>query len=162
MKCLQCGGEMTSQREDVEYGDAGIPNVTLLGIIVDRCSQCGASEIVIPRIEELHRTIAFAVVLHRERLSGIEVKFLRKCLGYSARDFAETIGVTPETVSRWENNKETVSVPIDHLIRLMVLRQAPIDTYPTSKLAEVAKEPPRTPRIHARSVNDTWEARAVA
>ena len=162
MTCLQCGGEMVSSREDIEYGDSGIPDVTLLDIVVDRCSECGASELVIPRIEELHRTIAFAVVLHKAKLGGIEVRFLRKYLGYSSKNFAETVGVTPETVSRWEHDKETISVPIDHLIRLMVLRQAPIDAYPTSKLAEVAKEPPRTPKIHARSVNNAWEARAVA
>jgi putative zinc finger/helix-turn-helix YgiT family protein len=162
MKCLQCGGDMTSGPEDVEYGDSGLPNVTLLGVGVSRCSVCGEFEVEIPRIEELHRAIALAVASTRARLSGIEVKFLRKYLGYSSKDFASTIGVSQETVSRWENDKETIGPLADRLLRLMVFRQRPLDEYPTEKLADVAQEPPRKPKIYVRSIKDIWQAQSVA
>jgi putative transcriptional regulator len=95
-------------------------------------------------------------------LSSIEVKFLRKHLGYSSKDFANTIGVSQETVSRWENDKETIGPLADRLLRLMVFRQKPLDEYPTEKLAEVAQEPPRKPKIYVRSIKDTWQAQSVS
>lgn len=45
-----------------------------------------------------------AVVQHiarsPERLGPAEIRFLRKYVGYSGKDFARFVGVTPETVSR--------------------------------------------------------------
>jgi putative zinc finger/helix-turn-helix YgiT family protein len=162
MKCMQCGGAMTTSREDVAYGDTGLPEVTLCDIEVSRCAACGEFEIAVPRIEELHRAIAFAVVQKRERLSGIEVRFLRKYLGYAATDFARTIGVDKATVSRWENEKEPIGTTADRLLRLMVLRHKPVEEYPTERLAEVAQEPARAPRITARRVGRVWQATAEA
>ena len=162
MKCLNCGATMKTRREDVEYGDAGLPDVTLVGVEVSRCPKCGEFEIAVPRIEELHRAIAFAVVEQRPRLTGREVRFLRKYLGYSGQDFAATIGVDPATVSRWENEKEPIGPTADRLLRLMVLRQKPLEEYPTERLADVASEPARQPRIVARAVGKKWTAEAGA
>ena len=158
MKCLQCGGKMTKRREDFEYGDTGIPDVMLAGVEVSRCARCGEFEVAVPNVEELHRAIAFAVASQRARLSGIEVRFLRKYLGYSATDFATTIGVDKATVSRWENDKDRIGPIADRLLRLMVFRQRPVEEYPTERLAEVAVDPPRTPKIRARPVGATWRA----
>ena len=62
--------------------------------------KCGEHEVAIPRIEDLHRTIAQAVIAKRERLTPAEIRFLRKFLGWSGADFAAHVGTTPETVSR--------------------------------------------------------------
>jgi putative zinc finger/helix-turn-helix YgiT family protein len=161
MKCLQCGAKMKTAREDVNYGDAGIPDVLLLDVEVSRCPKCGEYEIAVPHVEELHRELAFAIVRRRQRLSGIEFRFLRKYLGYSATDFARTIDVDKATVSRWENGHDAIGPLADRLLRLMVLRQRPIKEYPDTLLAEVAKEPARSPRLRARPIGHTWQAEAA-
>ena len=57
MKCAQCGHTMKTARENYLYRESGLPNVTLLGIEVSRCPECGESEALIPRIEQLHRAL---------------------------------------------------------------------------------------------------------
>src|SRR5579883_463805 len=103
MKCFECGTEMTSAHENYHYTACGLPNVTLKDIEVRRCPNCGDYEPLIPQIEDLHRVIAFAVATQPSRLSAAEIKFLRKYLGWSGADFAKRMGVSQETVSRWEN-----------------------------------------------------------
>ncbi|MBI3449205.1 MAG: YgiT-type zinc finger protein [Acidobacteria bacterium] len=58
MKCDQCGGDLDSRRENYLYEESRYRGVTLLDIEVRRCGGCGDFEVVIPRIEELHRLLA--------------------------------------------------------------------------------------------------------
>jgi len=92
---------------------------------VDRCPKCGAVEIVIPRIEELHRALALAILRKRGRLAAPEVRFLRKYLGWSGADFAKHMGVDAATVSRWENEEQPMGPVADRLLRLMVVTREP-------------------------------------
>src|SRR4051812_40754478 len=123
MKCISCGGAMTVSRENYAYKASGLP-VTLAGIEVRRCKSCGEHDVVIPRIELLHKAIAHAVVGKRSRLTPGEVRFLRTYLGWSGASFALHMGVTAETVSRWENGRDQPSPLADRLLRLMVLTRA--------------------------------------
>ena len=62
-KCRTCGkGETSTSRETYLYTESGLPNVTLVGVDIRRCRACGAHEVLLPRVEELHRVIAQAVV----------------------------------------------------------------------------------------------------
>ncbi len=120
MKC-ECGTEMKSRKENYRYTESGLDNVILLGVEVRRCRSCGRSEVVLPRLEELHRTIARTVATGSSPLRPQEIRFLRKYLGYSGADFARVIGVSPETLSRWENGKAEPSRMVDLLLRYMAL-----------------------------------------
>src|SRR5437867_5472633 len=51
MKCSQCDHSMKTARENYLYRESGLPNITLVGIEVSRCSHCGEHEAVIPKIE---------------------------------------------------------------------------------------------------------------
>jgi putative zinc finger/helix-turn-helix YgiT family protein len=159
--CRECGNSMQTSRENHRYTESGLPNVTLLNMEVHRCSDCGAVSMPIRNIEGLHRAIAFTVARQRARLSGAEIRFLRKHLGLSAEDFALTIGVTASTVSRWENEREPMGVVAERLLRLMALWGKPVAEYPLEKLREVAQDSP-VPRISARLTGKTWETEELA
>ena len=135
------------------YAASGLPYVTLVGVEVRRCAACGDHEVVIPKIEQLHRTIAMAVVEKRSRLTAAEIRFLRKYLGWSGVDFARHMGVTAESVSRWENDREQMAAVADRLLRLMVVTQASVSDYSldasdssTSTTATRYPWPPSSPR----------------
>lgn len=140
MKCLNCGGALTSRRANVSYAASGLPHVQLVGVTVRRCQECGESEIAIPHIEKLHRVLADAVIRKPTQLTAGEVRFLRKFLGWSGQDFARNMGVSPETVSRWENGREKMSPTADRLLRLMVVTKQPIDHYGADELAAIRKK----------------------
>lgn len=101
------------------FTDAGLPNVYLSGIRYFICKACSKIvKVEIPRIDELMASIAVAIVSKTSPLKGVEVKFLRKRLAIKATDFAEMIAVTPEQLSRWENEHNAISGAMDRFIRI--------------------------------------------
>lgn len=143
MKCVACGAQMKSKRENYRYEASGLPYITLEGVAVARCPECGETEVAIPAIEELHRVIAGALIRKRARLAPTEIRFLRKYLGWSGVDFARHMGTTPETVSRWEH-ATPMGASADRLLRLLVVTKAPMSDYRVDALAEIAADDRRS------------------
>ena len=161
MTCIECGGKLKTKKENYRYLACGLPNVTLSGVEVRRCGTCGDHEVVIPHIERLHEALAMAVAKHEARLSGSEVRFLRKYLGYSGVDFAALIGVSPETVSRWENKKETMGPSAERLLRTLVVHKGPIQQYPIETLTHISANA-RTKPIGLRPEGKGWVEQELA
>lgn len=132
--CPICGkGKLETTHETRRYGD-GI-NVTLVNVPVRRCPVCGEELLVIPAIEELHRLIARDLARSAAKLGPAEIRFLRTYLGYSSANFADAMGVTPETVSRWESERapQKMAAPAERLLRLMAFHGKPIESYGLAK-----------------------------
>lgn len=148
---------MTKRRENVKYDASGLPGITLLNVEVSRCAECGEFEVSIPNIDGLHKALATVLVQKRERLVGAEIRFLRKYLGFSGVDFAEHLGVTPETVSRWEQGSTAMGVTADRFLRWLVLTRDPVSRYPLDLLKEVAVEDARASRLGMRAAHGGWQ-----
>jgi putative transcriptional regulator len=161
MKCSQCGHSMKSARENYLYRESGLPNVTLVGVEVSRCPHCGEHEVVIPKIEQLHRVIAAAVARKVPRLTLEEIRFLRKYLGWSGGDFAEHMGVTPETVSRWENGSAIMSASAERLLRLAALSREPASDYSLELLKGVAQKKATAESLKVRVAKGAWSTEAA-
>jgi putative zinc finger/helix-turn-helix YgiT family protein len=125
VRCVMCGAEMTTQRENYRYIESGLSHVTLRDVEVSRCPQCGKMEVAIPQIEDLHRTIAQALLRKPSRLIPEEIHYLRTYRGWSGTDLAVHMGTTPETVSRWEHGATPIGKTADRLLRLLVATQFP-------------------------------------
>lgn len=148
MTCTVCGGQMKTRRENYRYEASGLPYVTLKGVEVRRCQKCGETEVAIPAIEELHRAIAGALIRKRARLAPAEVKYLRKYLGWSGTDFAQRVGSTPETVSRWEHGKMPMGPAAERLLRLIVATEAPVSDYTVDVLAQLGADDRKPRPVH--------------
>lgn len=132
--CPECGGAMSVSHEDYRYDESGLSNVVLTGIEVRRCASCKTVQPVIGNIEGLHRALARSIVEKPARLAGEEVRYLRTYLGFRGVDFARVMGVTPEAVSRWENDKDPIGPSTDRALRLLVLTQKPLSDYTGEEL----------------------------
>ena len=148
MTCTVCGGQMKRRRENYRYEASGLPYVTLQGVEVRRCQKCGETEVAIPAIEELHRAIAGALIRKRARLAPAEIKYLRKSLGWSGTDFAQRVGATAETISRWEHGKMPMGSAAERLLRLMVATEAPVSDYRVDVLAQVIGDDGKPRPVH--------------
>lgn len=73
--------------------------------------------ISIPNMEGLIAAVAIARSLHPLRLDGSEVRFIRRAIGMSAADFAAALTLDAATLSRWENNRQTVGEWADKQVR---------------------------------------------
>lgn len=155
MKCEMCGSQMTTAIENYRYTESGLSFVTLTGVEVRRCGQCGEEEVVIPRIEDLHRAIALSVIRRSPHFKPEEIKFLRKYLGWSGADYARRMGVTSETVSRWEKGVLPMGTTADRALRLAVAVGFPTRDYSLDTLATL-KDQPSPYRLGLQSVTDGW------
>ena len=104
-----------------EYKDCGLPNVDLMGIVQYKCQACGEMYASLPKIKQLHRLIGMTLCCKKEKLSGIEIRYLRKEMGLRAIDFALVLSIKPETLSRIENNTQDTGDTLEKLIRSMFM-----------------------------------------
>ncbi len=80
----------------------------------------------IPEMEGLVAAVAITRCLIPIRLSGAEVRFIRKVIGKNAKQFAEDLEMDPATYSRWENDKQSVGAWADKQVRqaaIILLRE---------------------------------------
>lgn len=148
--CEECGAPTLVESNTVRrYVLGGLPHVELHGVEVTRCPQCGAEEIAIPRIGQLHEVLARAFVRQPRMIAPAEVRFLRKHLGLSTADFAQRMGVTRETVSRWETGANPMGAVADRLLRLLVLSHTPSESYAVDDLLRELSDTPAPARLEA-------------
>jgi putative transcriptional regulator len=129
MKCSNCENtkELKKISTNYKYKESGLDNVVLLGVSLSRCEQCGEEYYNFGDLEQLHNKIAELLLTKNHLLSGKEIRFLRKNLGYSGNMFASLIGYTHETLSRIENNAQKTNASFDRLIRFAVVAKLPKD-----------------------------------
>jgi transcriptional regulator with XRE-family HTH domain len=110
---------MIGRRENYPYTEVGLKSVTLTNVPVYHC-KCGAIVAELPAVGQLHFLIAFDLFRKKTILSGEEVRYLRKWVGYSATELAEATGYSKTIISRWENEKKKVAKESDRLLRLVI------------------------------------------
>jgi putative zinc finger/helix-turn-helix YgiT family protein len=161
MNCARCGALMRTNRENYLYRESGLTYVTLVGVEVGRCPRCGEHEAVIPKIEQLHSAIATAIARKVPRLVSEEVRFLRKHLGWSGGEFAAHLGVSRETVSRWETGAAAMGPVAERLLRLAALTHDGAAVESLSVLKQIARENPSAGSVHVALRRGAWSVRAA-
>ena len=151
MKCVNCGSEMKAATGTHRYTESGLSNVILVNVETRACQECGEREVVIPKIEKLHRMIARTIVREQGQLGPAHVRFLRKWLGFASTDFALIMGVRPETVSRWENKDAAypLSPQADRLLRLLVANEDRAEKYPIDLFKHQTRVKPEPLKLRA-------------
>lgn len=101
--------------------DLGIPFKVVLVDSVSEVVDPSTGEVVktiIPNVPGLLKCVAMARILESKKLSGAELKFVRKVFGIPAKKLAERIGVTPEHLSRCEADDRTLSIGAEKCLRI--------------------------------------------
>lgn len=125
MKAAECSACGNSNAEVIRgayrFAESGLHNVVLLGIELIRCPQCGNQDPVLPRVNDLMRALATAVLKKPYRLRGEDVRFLRKYLRMTTVEFCPLLHVDKTTLSKWENDDDPIGEQSDRLIRAVTL-----------------------------------------
>ncbi|HHB75609.1 MAG TPA: helix-turn-helix domain-containing protein [Desulfobulbus sp.] len=123
--CYSCGAKITSiKNQPYPFTESGL-NVVLYGVTQYECPVCKETYAAIPNVSKLHRVIGTHICRERKALlTPEEIKFLRKDLHLKAKDLAMIMGVTPATVSRWENGKKEIGEAHDRLLRSLYMMYA--------------------------------------
>ncbi|MBN2358061.1 MAG: hypothetical protein JXR83_01320 [Deltaproteobacteria bacterium] len=143
MKCVMCGTKLRAIKGAPTY-DLGLDRpIVLVGADAAQCPNCGEKYVGVPQVEELHRLVAQSVANKKARLTPREIRYLRTWLGYSGAEFAREVGVTKETVCRWERVDAPAPMgrAAELLLRLMVATRSPRHSYPLKEWGADEVEP---------------------
>jgi len=125
MAMCKCGGLSERKRLDsyvVPGTLLGVENVTLINAVSEeKCAKCGKGKIIIPDIPGLITAVALTRAKLPFKLNHHEIKFVRKAMDLSAKELAHHLKVTPETLSRWENEKLPMSEQAEAFFRLIAI-----------------------------------------
>jgi putative zinc finger/helix-turn-helix YgiT family protein len=118
--CTNCGGPVKPERRNYRYTESGLPNVVLQGVEVAECPSCGHYDVAIRHLARVHRAIALALAKSPVRLTGEQLRFLRKHVGYSGAQLAKYLHTDKTKISKWERGADPIGPSNDRLVRFLV------------------------------------------
>jgi putative zinc finger/helix-turn-helix YgiT family protein len=121
--CTECDNKEAFELKPIaryQYKLSGLPNVFLKGVLQGTCPQCGAVSVSIPRPQQLSRVIRDVLIKKSGMLTGAEIRYLRKSIGFDQQQMADMLKVSRETISRMESDSVEPSDKMDLTIRLAV------------------------------------------
>ncbi len=92
--------------------------VVLIDAVKAITAKSGKVKHQIPDLPGLMKAIVRTRVQHAQKLSGAEIKFVRKALGLKSKTMAQFLDVTPEHMSRVEAEAKVLSGASEKLFRL--------------------------------------------
>ena len=129
-QCPICGGsEFDVYEEDHNLAVMGLPRVTVIGINVYTCRNCGESFRDYPMTRSFKELVVKSLVAVKRNLTGNELAYIRKALGYTAKKWASLIGVHNVTVSDWENEKAKPNKTAEMALRMKASLDFEIDPH---------------------------------
>jgi len=149
---MECGAPLQERVvERYEETLLGIPLVLINAVIWSLCENCGEVAIAQPDLPGLTAAAAIARCLRPLRLSGPELKFLRKALDLTPGEFAALLATTVDAVKAWESDSGALTAEAEKQLRQTVCAQlktqAPAQTYEPREitgleLVSAANQPP--------------------
>ena len=142
-KARKIEAKTSTMRKPYHFVGSGLPNVYLVGVEYEVDRETGEQRAAISRLPDLLTQIALTLLSKEASLTGEELRFLRKRVGKSSKDFAQLLGVTSEQYSRMENAAVSITPSNDKLARFLVMWLS---------VAEVLKQP----ELMERVATQTW------
>jgi putative zinc finger/helix-turn-helix YgiT family protein len=118
--CPICNSSRKPQAKKAKYafGDVSV-EVEERGLY---CRSCDQLTLARGAMEESEKRIARALI-DAGITSGPAFRHIRKAAGFQAKEVAELLGTTPETVSRWENGQRDIPRPVMALTAAIALER---------------------------------------
>jgi DNA-binding transcriptional regulator YiaG len=107
--------------------------------------------VAIPDAEEMAAAVAIALCFIPTRLTGAEVRFIRRVMDMTGQELAAALEMDPATLSRWEHEKQDVGGWADKAVRMAAVLRLQ-DRAPGSSLCPgdvvMLRPCPRDPNIY--------------
>lgn len=105
------------------YTECGLPNIYLANGYHEHDTPYGPA-VSIEDVEDLHKAIGTKLAQKKSRLSGAEIRFLRKELDLSQKQLGEFLEVEDQTVALWEKDKGAPKSAAEIVLRVLYLERA--------------------------------------
>lgn len=137
----------------LHYKTCGLSNVWLLNGYETHETKYGKAYSY-EDIDGLYQAITVAVCTANLEVTPEVIRFLRKRLGFSQKEFGNEFGCTSQAVAKWEKGTSSIPVAVSRLARIICLARFA----PNMMLPEVITQrlSATTGRIELEYVNSTW------
>jgi DNA-binding transcriptional regulator YiaG len=119
----------------------GLKGVHIEGVKRRTCPNCTNEVLTIPRTAELHQTIAAALAAKPMALTGAELRFLRKQLGWSADDLAANLLLPIEKVVAWEDDLAPIPSLAEEMLRRWAISKPKVESYTPAEPLSLSLNP---------------------
>lgn len=85
----------------IRYTGAGLKNIYLVNGYQIRNTRYGKA-VSVEDVEGLHQAIGLYLVENKSKLTGAELRFLRKEMDMSQKQLGQLIGINSQTIALWE------------------------------------------------------------
>src|SRR5271157_990281 len=112
---------MTHTLDRYEERLLGLPYPVVLLNAAEEITDPDTGEVLgvaVPHAEELAAAVALALCFQPFRLTGAEVRFIRRVLAMTGQELAGAVEMDPATLSRWEHGKQDVGCWADKAVRM--------------------------------------------
>lgn len=139
------------------YRESGLPNVYLRNGFREIETPYGTA-VQIENVDGLHRSIARVIAERSPRLTGAEVRFIRRMMDRTQGEFAQVLGVSENAARRWESLR-AVPQQADRSVRLLCLNFLQ-EVQDFERL--MSERPTRAQRVSLRHRAQQWTPQAEA
>lgn len=120
-KCTRIGLRPATDFDATHILGTPFPVTIGSGVLQKYCEECGGIKgHIVPEPEQLVAVIALIRAATSTKLSGGEVRFLRKSMNMKAKDLAGLLDLDPSHLSRIENDKAVITEVYERLLRASV------------------------------------------
>lgn len=116
--CVECNGTM---REVIGVAPTIVnqERMSVAGARFLECRKCGSVQYTPDQMDAID-TAAHRIYRNRYHLlSPVDVVSIRKRSGLSQRAMAELLGLGPNTISRWETDRNVQTAALDRFLRVL-------------------------------------------
>lgn len=139
--CLECGEPLTvrAHKERTRVGRYTVEDDSTHAPVCPN----GHAEVSLEELAGFERRAAVVVLSEAAGIGGAEIRFARKAMGLTGVRLARLLEVQPETVSRWENDKDKI-LRVSRLALLAIVKDLPA-------LERIEREPAKASEVlHVR------------
>lgn len=122
MKCWSCGSDRVTRGRAPMEATIGLATV-VTSLPAHVCGACGEASFDADVVRAFELAAA-AELARRAVVSPETFRYMRKVVGLEGRELAALLGVTPETVSRWEHGATSIDTRAFALLGGIVVERA--------------------------------------
>ena len=156
----QKGEAGTDAPAPFHFTASGLSNVWLLNGFTIETTPHGDG-VRIEDVDGLHKALAHAIVTAKAAFTGEELRFLRKYLQLSQAGLGRLLGLSDQSIARWEKGQGAIDPSAERLVRMVVRERLGEDADWIEALNELAELDEATHgRLELRRDGAAWREAA--